>query len=119
MVMFHQLSPRWGWLGNGCAEHVAGPRFVKKFVLRMPRRFVKICKAKCDRFGLGRGFLALGHSHWTSGEMGCSRQRLPIFLPLAIFLFDMLATVGVLSQEANSASLSRHSDLILLPGSLF
>lgn len=51
--------------------------------------------------------------------MGCSRRRLPVFLPLAIFLFDVLATVVVLSQEAHSASLPRHSVLILLPGSLF
>lgn len=82
LVMFHQLSPRWVCLGNGCAEHVAGQRFVKKFVLRLPRRFVKICKAKCDRLGLGSRVFALGHSHWTSGEMGCSRQRLSyLFAP--------------------------------------
>jgi hypothetical protein len=53
------------------------------------------------------------------GDMGCSRRRFPIFLPLAIFLFDVLATLVLLSQEAHSASLPRHSGLVLLPGSLF
>ena len=54
-----------------------------------------------------------------SGDMGCSRRSLPVFLLLEIFLFDVLATVLVLGQEAYSASLARHSGLILLPGSLF
>jgi hypothetical protein len=49
---------------------------------------------------------------------GLLLRRLPIFLPLAISLFDVLANVVVLSQEAHSASLPRHSGLILLPGSV-
>ena len=51
--------------------------------------------------------------------MGSPRQRFPIFLPLAIFLFDVLATVLVLSRDAHAAALSRYSSLILLPGSYF
>jgi len=50
---------------------------------------------------------------------GSSRQRLPIFSPLAIFFFDVLATVLVLSRDAQAAALSRYSGLILLPVSLF
>jgi Flp pilus assembly pilin Flp len=52
-------------------------------------------------------------------DMKRSRTGLPIILPLAIFLFDVLATVVVLSYGAHSASFSRDYDLILLPGSLF
>jgi Flp pilus assembly pilin Flp len=52
-------------------------------------------------------------------DMKRSRTGLPIFLPLAIFLFDVLATVVVFSYGAHSASISRNYGLILLPGSLF
>jgi Flp pilus assembly pilin Flp len=52
-------------------------------------------------------------------DMKRSRTGLPIFLPLAIFLFDVLATVVVFSYGAHSASISRNYGLIRLPGSLF
>jgi hypothetical protein len=48
-----------------------------------------------------------------------SRRSLPKSLPLAIFLFDVLATLMVLSRMQSSEQLYRHySHLLLLPGSL-
>jgi Flp pilus assembly pilin Flp len=45
---------------------------------------------------------------------------LPIFLPLAVFLFDVLASCLVLGQQAHAAaSLSRPYSRILIPGSWF
>jgi hypothetical protein len=44
----------------------------------------------------------------------------PIFWPLAVFLFNVLATLFVLGHQAQiPPSLSGHLGLILLPGSLF
>ena len=46
-----------------------------------------------------------------------SQPGFPIFLPLAVFLFDIFATVLLLGHEARA--FPGHYGLVLLPGSLF